>query len=77
LEELGYVMKMLGHKVSEPQLKQIMQIIDENGNGIFYFSKLTYINYFHYFKGNGVIDYQVFFNHSALIHLIFFIKGIH
>lgn len=32
-EELGYVMKTLGHRVSEGQLKEIMKLIDENGNG--------------------------------------------
>lgn len=31
-EELGYVMKTLGHRVSENQLKEIMKLIDENGN---------------------------------------------
>ena len=30
-EELGFVMKTLGHKVSETQLKEIMKLIDENG----------------------------------------------
>jgi Ca2+-binding EF-hand superfamily protein len=30
-EELGYVMKILGHRVSEPHLKEIMKLIDENG----------------------------------------------
>lgn len=29
--ELGYVMKTLGHKVSESHLKDIMKLIDENG----------------------------------------------
>lgn len=31
LLELGYVMKTLGHKVSETHLKDIMKLIDENG----------------------------------------------
>lgn len=30
---LRYVMKSLGHKVSETQLKEIMKLIDENGDG--------------------------------------------
>jgi Ca2+-binding EF-hand superfamily protein len=30
-EELGYVMKTLGHRVSEAHLKEIMKLIDENG----------------------------------------------
>ena len=37
-EELGYVMKTLGHRVSEHQLKEIMKLIDENGiNFIYHF----------------------------------------
>jgi len=33
IKELGSVMKTLGHKVSEAQLKEIMKLIDQNGNG--------------------------------------------
>ncbi len=37
-EELGFVMKTLGHKVSEIQLKKIMKLIDENGDGVIEFN---------------------------------------
>ncbi|RNA25659.1 calmodulin [Brachionus plicatilis] len=40
-EELGYVMKTLGHRVSENQLKEIMKLIDENGNGVIDFDEFT------------------------------------
>lgn len=32
-EELGFVMKTLGHRVSDDHLQAIMKLIDENGNG--------------------------------------------
>jgi Ca2+-binding EF-hand superfamily protein len=37
-------MKTLGHKVSEAQLKEIMKLIDQNGNGnlIFFFFLLCF-----------------------------------
>jgi hypothetical protein len=38
-EELGFVMKTLGHKVSESHLKEIMKLIDENGNGVIDFEE--------------------------------------
>ncbi len=41
-EELGYVMKLLGHKVSENQLKDIMQMIDENGLNFFLFKSIFF-----------------------------------
>ncbi len=40
-EELGYVMKTLGHRVSEGQLKEIMKLIDENGNGEIEFEEVS------------------------------------
>lgn len=40
-EELGYVMKTLGHKVSEQHLKEIMRLIDDNGNGVIDFDEFT------------------------------------
>lgn len=52
-EELGYVMKTLGHRVSENQLKEIMKLIDENGkiadgklfSFLFYFVYLIFYFY--------------------------------
>lgn len=40
-EELGYVMKTLGHKVSETHLKEIMKLIDDNGNGVIDFEEFS------------------------------------
>ena len=59
-EELGFVMKTLGHKVSEKQLKAIMKLIDENGKLFIYQEiSLSISHVFKFFeKGDGVIVFE-------------------
>jgi len=65
-EELGYVMKTLGHKVSEPQLKKIMKLIDENG---------IYLKLFkHFLIKLSLLMINFLFISKAMVSLSFTVK---